>query len=338
MVMSNFQTFGAVTEGLEGSARALFVASTIDTLAQITAAGYLNDLNKKIKDHDSITINYSDTSTFPLNTGEATLFASGQVQYDPVLNNWNWVPNAYPALGISDYYVYSHTYAYAGGSASFTLSNSNIDPTSFVIARWQSSANPVSIKTVSPGLGMLTVVSTGDPGASVLEYIAIPNSVLLLALGVYSNQYSYAGGSATFVIPDARMTAASIVNANFASQANAAEVLTATAALGALTVVCTANPGVSVINYDVVVPSATLTAKGLYAAQYVNAGGSATTVVADATITAASIVTADWSSQTNPSRIEKVTPTAGTLTILSSADPGASVLSYIATLGSSGAA
>ena len=72
--MSNFGSFGQVTEGLPGTAPNIFVASSPDSLGTITAAGYLNDQSSRIKQNDVFYINYSDTSTFPLNVGElATL-------------------------------------------------------------------------------------------------------------------------------------------------------------------------------------------------------------------------------------------------------------------------
>lgn len=80
--MSNFSTLGKVTEGLSGTAPEIFVASTADDFATITATGYLNDLSKKIKENDVFYINYSDTSTFPLNTGEASTLGEFQVVYN----------------------------------------------------------------------------------------------------------------------------------------------------------------------------------------------------------------------------------------------------------------
>lgn len=329
--MSNFETFGVVTGGLEGSASARFIASTVDTYAALLAAGYLNDKAKIVKANDTIEINYADASTFPLNTGEASVYASFRVQYDPTLNNWNLIPTAPNAMLIAAMGLHSQSFSNAGGSATFTLTDSSINPNSVVIARWKSSANAVQIETVAPGNGTLTVVSSGDPGASVLDYISILPSVALQNAGLVAANYTNAGGSTTITINNANITASSIVNANFVSQANAAKIDSVTASAGVITIVASANPGASVIAYTAAIASSALTTAGFYAAQYTNAGGSATTTITDSTITLTSIVTADWSSQANAVQIEKVTPGAGTLTILSSGDPGASVLSYQAT-------
>jgi len=75
--MSNFSTFSPLAGGTPGTAPDVFVASTPDTLAQITTSGYLNDKAGKVKNNDIIFINYLDTSVFPL--GETALFGEFQV-------------------------------------------------------------------------------------------------------------------------------------------------------------------------------------------------------------------------------------------------------------------
>lgn len=329
--MSNFQTLDLVTETLVGTAPSIFNASTVDSLATITAAGYLNDIAKQVKANDRFNINYSDTSTFPLSTGEAAIFGSFYVQYDPVAGNWNLIPAAVQQSIIAAMGVHSAVYNNAGGSTTTTVTDPEISANSVVVARWQSSANSSRIEKVLPGTGTLTILSSADPGASVLEYISILPSVALQNFGVIAGKGSYAGGSATFTIANPNVTAASVVNVNFQSSANAAYVLTATASAGLITIVANTNPGASVVEYFAVTPSSALTSAGLYGATYSNAGGSATITITDANITASSIVTAELSSEANTSSIYKVTPSASTLTILTSADPGVSVVDYIAT-------
>ena len=94
--MSNFGSFGQVTEGLPGKAPNIFVASSPDSLGTITAAGYLNDQSSRIKQNDVFYINYSDTSTFPLNVGELATLGEFYVNYSAP--NWSLV-NALTALG-----------------------------------------------------------------------------------------------------------------------------------------------------------------------------------------------------------------------------------------------
>lgn len=329
--MSNFQSLSLVTETLVGSAPSRFVASTSDSFATIIAAGYLNDINKKVKANDRFDINYSDTSAFPLNTGEAAVFGSFQVQYDPVAANWNLIPLSIPQSIIAGLGVYSANYSNGGGSATTTITDSNISVNSVVVARWKSSVNSARVQTVLPSNGSLVVVSSADPGVSVLEYISILPSVALQNAGAFAGKYSNAGGSATIVITNANIVAGMTVNANFQSQANAAYILTAIAGAGIITIVANTNPGVSVIEYQAVSANSALTAAGLYGASYSNAGGSATITITDANISATSIVTADFATQANVASIYKVTPAAGSLVILASADPGVSTLTYNAT-------
>lgn len=77
--MSAFETVGQVTGGIPGTAPNIFTASTADSLATITAVGYLNDIQPRygLKLNDYFFINYSDTSTFPL--GEASTLGFFQV-------------------------------------------------------------------------------------------------------------------------------------------------------------------------------------------------------------------------------------------------------------------
>lgn len=76
-----------------------------------------------------------------------------------------------------------------------------------------------------------------------------------------------------------------------------------------------------------------LRSAGLHAATAVGAGGSATVVISDSAITTSSIVVASIQASANAVNIQKVTPTAGTLTILCSGDPGANTMAYHATAG-----
>lgn len=94
--MSNFGSLELVTGGLPGTAPQIFSASTADNLGTITATGYLNDISAKIKLNDVFYINYSDTSVFPLNTGEAATIGEFIVTYSAP--NWG-LTSALTALG-----------------------------------------------------------------------------------------------------------------------------------------------------------------------------------------------------------------------------------------------
>ena len=93
--MSNFSTFALITEGNTSTAPNIFSASTPDNLAAITTAGYLNDISAKVKPNDIIYINYSDTSTFPLNVGESATAAQFMVSYSAP--NWTIALLSFPS-------------------------------------------------------------------------------------------------------------------------------------------------------------------------------------------------------------------------------------------------
>ncbi len=233
--------------------------------------------------------------------------------------------------------VRSATLAGTYATASTVVTDPAITATSVVIARFVSSANPVTIQTVLPAAGQFTVVTDTAPSTGVLEYISFTPSAALLTAGVVVGKGSYGGGSATFVINDVNITAGMVVTTNFESQVTPSKVYTALAGAGTITFVTSANPGVCVIEYAAMLPS-DISALGLHAANYSYAGGFASIAISDASITANSIVTAEFKSQAGAQLIQKVTPTAGLLTVLASADPGVSVVAYISTSSASGGA
>lgn len=337
--MSNFETLALITEGNISTAPNEFSASTEDSYVTITTPGYLNDISAKVKQNDLMYINYLDTSIFPLNTGEASLLTLLKVNYNPGTLDWSLVPANLNQSGsqlLAALGFHSATASSTTTSATSVYNDALITPASIAFARWPVAATPGNIEVVTPGNGELTVINSSTAGVSTIAYFSIVGSLALQNLGVYTNQYSYVGGSATIVITDPKILVGNIVVANFASATTDVKIETVTVTAGTLTIVCSGNPGVSVISYLAITPSSALTADGCYATSAASAGGSATVTITDANITTSSIVMADMSAQTNPSYIEKVTPGAGSLTILLNTDAGAATFSYIATTAAEG--
>jgi hypothetical protein len=332
--MSNFETLALITEGNISTAPSTFSASTVDSYATITAPGYLNDISHKVKANDIMLVNYLDASNFPLNTGEASILTELKVAYNPGTQSWSLVPaslnqsgsNLLAALGF-----HSATASSTTTSATSVYNDAQISPASIAFARWQVAATAGAIYTVAPGNGTLTVLNSATSGVSQIAYFSIVGSLALQNLGVYVSQYHDAGGSATITITDTNINASQIVIANFASTTNDVKIETVIPSANTLTIVCSGDPGVSVVSYLAVTVSSALTADGCYGATYASAGGSTTVTITDSNITASSVVMANMSTQTNASYIEKVTPSSGTLTILLNADAGAANFSYIAT-------
>lgn len=74
------ESLSIVSEAIVGTAPSVYVASTADSLAVLTAPGYLNYLGKQLKQNDLVYINYADNSTFPLSpSGLVANFAEFQV-------------------------------------------------------------------------------------------------------------------------------------------------------------------------------------------------------------------------------------------------------------------
>lgn len=97
--MSNFETLALITEGNISTAPNTFVASTTDSLGTVTTAGYLTDLGLRgvVKANDLLYVNYSDTSVFPLNTGESAVLGLFQVTYSAGV----WSLSAYAASSLT---------------------------------------------------------------------------------------------------------------------------------------------------------------------------------------------------------------------------------------------
>ena len=305
---------------LQGSMN-IFSYYTTDALASVNSANYFLPVVIDLSLSDIIFVTAADGTEIIQVTGitDPTDTTTGSV-----------VTSLYAVAGSSSSLIRSATFTATGGTASTVILDPAITAASVVLARFVSSANLATVELVLPAAGQVTVTSNTAPGACVIEYISFTPSARLEADGVFVGKGSYAGGSATFTIADANVTAGMVVAANFQSQGNTALIYTASAGAGIITIVANANPGASVVEYAAMLPG-TVPALNLYAATYANAGGSSTIAITDAGITATSIVSADFKSQANVSLIQKVTPTAGTLTILASADPGVSVLEYMAT-------
>lgn len=63
--------------------------------------------------------------------------------------------------------------AFAGGAASVVHADASISAASVVTCTIESSANAVEVQKATPGAGSLTVLMSGDPGVSVISYIAL---------------------------------------------------------------------------------------------------------------------------------------------------------------------
>lgn len=325
--MSAFETITPAIGGVPGTAAQIWSASTANTLAQITAPAYLNDLGTKVKAGDYFFIQYNDTSVQPL--GEAA--TSGQFRAQLNGTSLSLVADATIRgnAQLANTGAHVGTFANPGGSATFTVTDARVTAASVVKGDFAVSANAVNVQKITPAAGSFVVLCSGDPGVSTFNYENIVPSITLKNSGINAVQSANAGGSATTAITDASVTATTQVVGNWDTSANAVNINKITASANTITVLSSGDPGASIFSYLAITPSVTLQANGLYSTQFTYAGGAASFVITDANITANSKVTANFQSSANAVIIQKVTPGAGILTILCSANPGASVVTYV---------
>lgn len=231
--------------------------------------------------------------------------------------------------------VRSATIAGSFPTATTVITDSAITADSVVIAAFVSSANVVSIQTVLPAAGQFTINTDTAPSTGVLEYISFIPSAALVTAGVVAGKTSFSSGPATFVMSAPGITPGMVVVANFQVQGTPSRIYTALPGTDQITFVVSSGPGVSVMEWVGMLPG-DIAPLGLHAADYSYAGGAASVAISDASITASSIVVANFKSEAGANYIQKVTPSAGTLTILVNADPGVSVFAYIATAAAGG--
>ena len=231
--------------------------------------------------------------------------------------------------------VRSATIAGTFPTATTVITDPAITANSVVIAAFVSSANVVSIQTVLPAAGQFTINTDTAPSTGVLEYISFTPSPALVTAGVVAGKTSFSSGPATFVMSAPGITPGMVVVANFQVQGTPSRIYTALPGTDQITFVVSSGPGVSVMEWVGMLPG-DIAPLGLHAADYSYGGGAASVVIADASITASSIVVANFKSEAGANYIQKVTPSAGTLTVLVNADPGVSVIAYIATASAGG--
>lgn len=197
--MSNFETYTPIVEGLPGSSPTLWSASTADNNAAIITVGYLNDIAAKIKPNDRFYINYSDTSTFPLNTGLAATFGVYDVVY--AAPNWSLVvaaetgallaannlsdltsvPTARTNLGLGsgDSPTFTNVNAGSSGVAGYLRSYPATAASGYLELQALNSAGNYAAIIRNASLGQAVTWSLGDPGTAtslIAQFPAAPTS------------------------------------------------------------------------------------------------------------------------------------------------------------------
>ena len=110
-----------------------------------------------------------------------------------------------------------------------------------------------------------------------------------------------------------------------ANTANGDTVTVTNAAFGQATTLTIPNPGAASANFLLSATASTIKKVSKAAV----AGGAASQTVTDAAVSATSVVLANWNDITNACEIETIAPGNGSFVVVSTADPGASHISYI---------
>lgn len=232
--MSNFETLTPIVAGVPGTAPTLFSASTADNLATITTAGYLNSISHLFKPNDRIYINYSDTSTFPFNTGLNATFGVFTVVYSAP--NFSLVVTA--------------------DSGALLAANNLSDLNSAATSRTNLGVGTGGTKAASDNTKANVASVSGTPvTGNVAKFADTAGTVIDGGFAVRAQTAANAGGNASQTITDAFCTAGSVVVANWATSANAVSVQKVTPGAGTFVVLSSGDAGAGTLSYIIIKPA-----------------------------------------------------------------------------------
>jgi hypothetical protein len=207
---------------------------------------------------------------------------------------------------------------------------------SLILAAFNAGAN-FNTTISNSVMGQSSVISIPDPGVATSKFLladsatsqSITTGNLIVSLGnITASQGNLVAGSSGHPGTVTSFPATAANGSLILAAGNAGGAFNTTIASGVMgqSTVYTI-PDIGASTGDIVVSTAAVRLKSVAGA--VNAGGSATTTVTDAFCTVGSNVLANWNTSANAVTVEKVTPGAGSFTVLSSGDPGASTLNYV---------
>lgn len=253
------------TTGLVGVSPKWIYIATNDTLAQVTAAGYLNNAVQNGATFREDDMAMVSTKTTPSST--TTQVAILELSYSTT-TGWSLVSTGGPgnvALPtVANYMIGStNTLGALANIAGTIINNGSVQAgisgsAGTFVSFPSTAANGTLIlsavnaggafnTTISNGvMAQSTVYTLGDIGAA-SGGIAVSTTPCRIKFIAFPN----AGASATIVITDPFITTSSVVVASFMFTTNVSTLLTATTGNGSLTIVCSAAPGSCQINYIV---------------------------------------------------------------------------------------
>lgn len=219
--MSQFNTVSEVTGGFPGSAPRIKTADTANSLATITAAGYMNDQ-----------------------------VAAGNTSIDDL-----WYVN-YAVGGAEGVGLFTVTYS--NPNYSLTTFNSGFTGSSSVSGHFAMFSNSTggiddSLAIARSGPYSTVVMATLGSVVGATPTYADTGGSLGAGYNLGFHKATGPGGSAAFTVPDATVTTSSYILFQFSSVTNNGSVLVlAGPNAGSIGVICTGDPGAWAANYIVI--------------------------------------------------------------------------------------
>lgn len=256
--MSNFDTYSPATGGIPGTAPQLIVATTDDTLIQITTAGYLEDLYSAgmVRALDVFFVNYDMDGTPGSGIFLVTAASGGSLEAYPdavggallAVNNLDDVDDEATArtnlgLGAASDVVF----------ATLTLGNEGLhlldtNATHDLIIKPGSNLTADRIFTLTTGDAARTLdISAADVTVSAFGASLVDDASKLLALTTLGvkrgTTAAYAGGGTSNAFVATGLLSTDIVVASLLNSSNACSLETIVPSTDTLTVTFSADPG-----------------------------------------------------------------------------------------------
>jgi hypothetical protein len=340
--------------GQAGVFPALIYILTNDTLAEVTATGYLNGITQRF----NIPLSEADMALVTTKTSEGA--TSTQVGWFGVVNsNGNWSLTGTTGEGtviLPTIANHIATYTNVDGTLSedpaTAISGGNIQAglsgTAGYLASFPGTAAKGSLRLVGVASAGDTVTTITNASQAAARTYTIPD-------GGASSSFllTNSGGTQTISTGSLALTAGNVtstagnVTAGSSGHAGVLTSFPGTAANGSLiiaavdagaahtTTISNTGMGQSTVyslgdigasTGGIVVSTEVITMKSVVGAA--SAGGASATIT-DAFCNSGSNVVGNWNTQTNPASVLTITPGNGSFVVVSSADPGASTFNYI---------
>lgn len=343
--------------GQAGVFPAIIYILTDDTLAEVTATGYLNGIargNTPLSDADMALVT---TKTTP----SATSIQVGWLEVSKSGENWSLVPPAAPGSvtlpTIANHIAtYTNTLGTLSEDAATAINGGNIQAglsgKAGYLASFPATAATGSLELKAASSAGNTVTTITNASQAAARVYTLPDggqaaSNFLLSDNATTqtiNTGSLALAVGSFTATQGNITAGSSGNAGVltsfpATAANGSLIIAGVAAGGAFTTtISNGTMGQSTVyslgdigatTGGIVVATSAIRMKSVAGAAV--AGGAAAQTITDAFCTAGSNVVGNWNTQTNAVTVQKIVPGNGSFVVTSSGDPGASTFNYIIT-------